>query len=225
MHSKRHVMNVSDLPRVCRLLESAYKKTAAPIVDLIQTQGASPFHILVATVLSARTKDQTTAGAIARLFKVVKTPADLREIPVARLERLIFPVGFFRVKARHLKQMPDVLDREFQGRIPDTIDELCHLPGVGRKTANLVVALAFDKPGICVDVHVHRISNRLGLVRTDAPLKTEMALRTLLPRCYWKRWNRLLVAYGQTVCTPARPRCSICCVASCCSRCGVTVAR
>jgi len=218
-------MNVSHLPQVCRLLESAYKKTAAPIVDLIQTQGASPFHILVATLLSARTKDQTTAGAIARLFKVVKTPADLSKIPVAQLEKLIFPVGFFRVKARHLKQIPDVLDREFQGRIPDAIDDLCRLPGVGRKTANLVVALAFDKPGICVDVHVHRISNRLGLVRTDSPLKTEMALRALLPRCYWKRWNRLLVAYGQTTCTPVRPHCSDCCLGFCCARCGVVAAR
>ena len=141
-----------------------------------------------------------------------------------QLERLIFPIGFYRTKARHLKKLPAALDK-FDGTVPETIDELCELPGVGRKTANLVSTVAFNKYGICVDVHVHRISNRLGYVKTETPLETEMALRAQLPRRYWKTWNSHLVSYGQTVCTPTNPWCSKCRIAKYCPKLGVKRSR
>ncbi len=133
------------------------------------------------------------------------------------IERLIYPVGFYRTKARHLKRLPGVLRERFGGRVPDTVEELTELPGVGRKTANLVVALGFGKPAICVDVHVHRITNRLGLVSTRTPLETEMELRRILPVRYWRTWNSYLVAFGQTRCTPRRPRCDGCPLAVWCA--------
>jgi len=203
-------MTVADIPAVHRALARAFQKVRAPIIDLVAAHTRDPFHVLVGTILSARTKDQTTAEACGRLFQRIRTPADLRQVPPAELERMIFPVGFYHTKAKHLKQLPDVLDAKFGGRIPETVEELCELPGVGRKTANLVVVLGFDKPGICVDVHVHRICNRLGLIQTPAPFETEMTLRQILPKRYWKTWNSYLVSYGQTQCLPVRPRCSSC---------------
>jgi endonuclease III len=211
-------MDVSDIPAVNRALKREYARHRAPIVDLIKVKTNSPFRILVATILSARTRDEMTAEVCERLFANVRKPADFRRYTVPQLEALIFPIGFFRTKARHLRELPDALDTHFGGRIPDTIDELCMLPGVGRKTANLVVAMAFDKPAICVDVHVHRISNRLGLVKTGTPLETEMALRETLPRRYWKTWNSFLVSFGQTLCFPRNPRCDRCPIYNPCSR-------
>lgn len=180
-----------------------------------------PFRVLVATILSARTKDQTTTQVVERLFRKVTTLADLRRVSLPDLERLLFPVGFYRTKARMLQRLPDAVDSLFAGQIPDTVEELIHLPGVGRKTANLVVTEAFDKPGICVDVHVHRITNRLGLIQTATPLETEMALRKILPKRYWKTWNRYLVAYGQTLCLPRGPKCGQCVIRRYCDRVGL----
>jgi endonuclease III len=214
-------MTIDDIPAVHKVLKREYEKQDAPIIEFIQAQTGSPFKVLIATILSARTKDETTTQAVRKLFKVVQCPADLRHVSLVELEKLIHPVGFFRVKAKHLKKLPDVLDREFDGHIPDTIDELCKLPGVGRKTANLVVTVAFDKHGICVDVHVHRITNRLGLIQTQTPLETEMRLREILPKRYWKSWNRQLVSFGQTLCRPIRPHCARCPIADFCSRVGV----
>ncbi|MEI6971657.1 MAG: endonuclease III [bacterium] len=211
-------MTGRSLGQVFRLLKAEYARHNAPIVEFIKIQTGSVFKVLVATILSARTKDQTTAGAATRLFKVVNSPADLRRIPVKQLERLIFPVGFYHTKAQHLKRLPDVLDAEFHGVIPDTVEELCRLPGVGRKTANLVVAVGFDKPAVCVDVHVHRICNRFGLVRTATPFDTEMELRRILPVTYWKTWNSYLVSFGQTVCLPVNPKCQGCPVHRYCKR-------
>ena len=211
-------MNPTDLPAVNRILRREYHKRRAPIVELIEQQTADPFCILVATILSARTKDETTAAVCARLFKIVREPHDFDRLSLAALQRLIFPIGFFRTKARHLKRLPAALDDLFGGRIPDDIDALCRLPGVGRKTANLVRAVAFDKPAVCVDVHVHRISNRLGLVKTKTPLETEMKLRASLPVRYWKTWNSYLVSFGQTVCTPRNPRCRQCPLLKFCDR-------
>lgn len=209
------------LDQIVRLLKVEYESHNAPIVEFIKIQTGSVFKVLLATILSARTKDQTTAEAAQRLFKVVHKTADLRRISLKELEDLIFPVGFFHTKARHLKLLPDALDREFKGVIPDTVEELCRLPGVGRKTANLVVAVGFDKPAICVDVHVHRISNRLGLLRTKTPFETEMRLRRALPVEYWKTWNSYLVSFGQTVCLPLRPKCGGCPLHGHCRRIGV----
>ena len=203
-------MKLSDIPYVHRALGRAFASVRAPVIDLVAAQTQDPFKVLVGTILSARTQDQTTAEACLRLFQRVQRPADLRQVPLAELERLIFPVGFYRTKAQHLKQLPDVLDAKFGGRVPQTVEELCELPGVGRKTANLVVVLGFKKPGICVDVHVHRICNRLGLIHTRTPLETEMTLRKILPLRYWKTWNSYLVAFGQTQCRPVHPRCPTC---------------
>ncbi len=184
-----------------------------------------PFQILVTCLLSLRTQDTTTGPAAGRLFALADTPAAMLRLTPDRIERAIFPVGFYRTKARVILRLcRELLDR-FGGRVPDDLDALLSLPGVGRKTANLVVTMGYGKPGICVDTHVHRISNRLGYVRTRTPEQTEMALRAKLPRRYWIGYNDLLVGFGQNVCTPLSPRCSRCPVAGLCRRVGVTTSR
>ena len=192
---------------------------------MIAERHRDPFRVLVACILSLRTQDTTTGPAAARLFAVADTPSAMRAIPARTIERLIYPVGFYRTKARVIRGLAGDLLERFGGRVPDDIDALLTLKGVGRKTANLVVTLGFGKPGICVDTHVHRISNRLGYVRTRDPEATEMALRERLPRRYWIGYNDLLVAFGQNVCTPISPRCSTCPVSARCRRVGVTSAR
>lgn len=184
-----------------------------------------PFRVLIACLLSLRTKDTTTAPAAERLFAVADTPAALGRLPARRIERLIFPVGFYRTKARVLRAVCRDLLQRFGGRVPADLDALLTLKGVGRKTANLVVTVGFGRPGICVDTHVHRISNRLGYVCTRTPEETEMALRARLPRRYWIGYNDLLVSFGQNVCLPVSPRCSTCPVADLCPRVGVTTSR
>ena len=203
-------MTTKDIPGVNRLLKKEFESNQAPIIDLVAIQTNDPFMVLVGTILSARTKDACTAGACKRLFKKVTSPADLTKIPQKELEKAIYPVGFFRDKARHLKALPGVLEEKFNNVIPNTVEELCELPGVGRKTANLVVALGFNKPAICVDVHVHRICNRLGLMVTKKPYDTEMTLRKILPKRYWITWNSYLVSFGQTRCAPRNPNCEGC---------------
>ena len=178
--------------------------------------------MLVGTILSARTKDQCTAGAVKRLFARMggmATPDALEAIPVPELEKLIFPVGFYHDKARHLHDLPKVLREKFGGVLPHTVEELCELPGVGRKTANLTVAVGFNLPAICVDVHVHRITNRWHLIKTKTPLETEMALRKILPVRYWKTWNSHLVSFGQTRCFPRNPNCADCPISPYCPSC------
>jgi len=184
-----------------------------------------PFRVLIACLLSLRTKDETTGPAAERLFALADTPAVMLRLPAPAIERAIFPVGFYRTKARVILGVCRDLLEHFGSRVPDTIDELLTLKGVGRKTANLVVTVGFGKPGICVDIHVHRISNRLGYVRTRTPEKTEVALRACLPRRYWIGYNDLLVSFGQNVCAPVSPKCSICPVRGLCPRVGVTRSR
>ena len=207
-------MTVSDVPAVNRLLKKEFKAHAAPIIELIEAQTHDPFCVLVGTILSARTKDACTAGAVRRLFAKAAdgkfSPSDLERLSEKEIGELIYPVGFYRDKARHLKALPQALQDKFGGVLPHTVEELCELPGVGRKTANLTVAVGFDLPAICVDVHVHRICNRLGLIKTKTPLETEMTLRKILPRRYWKTWNSHLVSFGQTRCAPVRPKCGDC---------------
>ena len=216
-------MKTTDIPFVHRTLGAAYRKNRAPIIELIKAHTDDPFKILVATILSARTKDQTTAQVVQRLFRVIACAEDFNRIAQRELEQLLLPIGFFRTKAKHLKRLPAALQELYGGTIPQTIDDLCRLPGVGRKTANLVVSVAFNKPAICVDVHVHRISNRLGLLATKTPYDTEMELRRILPVRYWQDWNRFLVSFGQTICLPVNPRCGICPIARCCNRVGVSL--
>lgn len=203
-------MTIGDLPEVVKRLKVEFESRQAPIMELVAAQTSDPFAVLLGTILSARTKDACTAGAIRRLLKVAPSPEALDKLTIEEIEKLIFPVGFFHVKAQHLKQLPTVLNEKFNGILPDTVEELCELPGVGRKTANLVVALGFKKPAICVDVHVHRISNRFGLVKTKTPLETEMRLRKILPVEYWIDWNSYIVAFGQNRCKPRNPNCTDC---------------
>ena len=177
--------------------------------------------ILVATLLSARTQDGTTAAAAGRLFARAANLAELARLSEDEIGELIFPVGFYRQKAKHLVALPRVINELFSGRIPEEIDELCQLPGVGRKTANLVRALAFHLPAICVDTHVHRINNRLGYVATETPLETELALRAKLPEEYWLRYNAVFVSFGQHTCRPLRPHCGTCPLVRYCARVGV----
>ncbi len=194
----------------------------APVLNLIATQERDPFLVLVGCILSLRTKDETTAGAAARLFGRARTPRAMRDLEQAEIERLIFPVGFYRVKAQVIRELSQTLIDRFDGRVPDTRDALLSLTGVGRKTANLVLCEAYGKPALCVDTHVHRISNRWGLVTTTKPEQTEQALEAVLPRRYWAEYNGLLVAFGQTICQPVSPRCSRCPINRLCPKRGVT---
>ena len=218
-------MNSASIDTVYRILEKEVKNYNVPIVDLIKIQTNDPEKVLIATILSARTKDQTTAAACRKLFARISHVADLGTLSEKEIEQLIYPVGFYKTKARHLKELPVVLQEKFGGTIPQTVEELIELPGVGRKTANLVVAVGFQKPGMCVDTHVHRISNRLGYVKTKTPYETEMALRKKLPAQYWEKYNSMLVAFGQHTCTPISPHCSRCPIRKYCKRVGVTTSR
>ena len=184
-----------------------------------------PFRVLIACILSLRTQDTTTGPASDRLFAAAATPQTMLGLTARRIERLIYPVGFYRAKARVILGICRDLIERFEGCVPETIDELLTLNGVGRKTANLVVTMGYNKPGICVDTHVHRISNRWGYVKTRNPEETEMALRAKLPRRYWIGYNDLLVSFGQNICVPISPRCSTCPITTLCPRIGVTTKR
>jgi endonuclease-3 len=194
-----------------------------PAVEKISNdQAEDPFQILIATLLSARTQDATTHAASTRLFRRARTPRSMAKLPVAEIERLIYPVSFYRNKARHVKACCERLVSAFGGRVPHTMDALVTLPGVGRKTANLVLILGFaSRSNICVDTHVHRISNRLGWVRTKTPEETEQALYAVADRRFWAAINLYLVTWGQNVCRPVYPRCGDCALAADCPRIGV----
>lgn len=213
-----------DIHKVLRILAQENKRFVEPIVTTISRE-RTPFHVLISCILSLRTKDQTTREASNRLFALADNPEEMVKIPVERLEKIIYPVGFYRTKARKIKEICEVLINSYFGKVPDEIDELLKLNGVGRKTANLVVTLGYQKPGICVDTHVHRITNRWGYVKTRNPYETEFALREKLPAKYWLTINDLLVTFGQNICLPVSPKCSICPVRGYCKRVGVTRSR
>ena len=185
----------------------------------------TPFTILISCLLSLRTQDKTTDAASERLFKLAQTPERMMRLPLGTIREAIYPVGFYNAKAKCIKEICRVLLTRYGGDVPDTIEALTELPGVGRKTANLVVTLGFQKPGICVDTHVHRITNRWGYVRTKTPDDTEVALRRKLPKEYWIGLNEWLVMFGQNMCKPVSPHCSICPVRPPCRRRGVTTSR
>jgi len=215
-----------DIDACIRTLKREVRRWQEPIVGVVaKASHRDPFQILISTVLSLRTKDQTTAAASARLFRLATTPEAMLAVPRRTIERAIYPVGFYRTKARHIHDICRDLLTRYAGRVPDTLEELLTLKGVGRKTANLVVTLGFRKPGICVDVHVHRISNRWGYIRTKTPEESEQVLRRKLPRRYWMIYNDLLVPFGQNLCTPVSPRCSECRLARYCERVGVVRSR
>ena len=218
-------MKDSEIHEVIRRLKAASSSWNLPAVSQIEEQTKDPFRILISCLLSLRTKDQVTGQACARIFPRARTPQQLLALPVRTIEKLIYPVGFYHTKAKRIHQICQHLLGRFLGKVPNTLEELLTLPGVGRKTANLVVTLGFGKLGICVDTHVHRISNRLGYVLTKTPEQTEMALRKKLPRRYWISYNDLLVSFGQTICHPTSPWCSRCPVVRSCGRVGVTRSR
>ena len=210
-----------DIDSVYRILSKEIKRYNAPVVDLIEIQTKDPFKVLIATILSARTKDETTAKVCEKLFERVKSIEDLEKLSSKEIEKFIYPVGFYKTKAKHLKKLPGVLRKEFDGKIPSEIDDLLKLPGVGRKTANLVRAVGFGKPAVTVDVHVNRIMNRLGYVKTKTPHETEIVLREKLPKKYWGKINYLFVAFGQNLCRPISPWCSKCKIIKYCNQIGV----
>ena len=206
-----------------RALAQSITGLELPAVEKIsEEQAEDPFQILIATILSARTQDATTHAASTRLFTVARTPRTMARLPVKQIERLIYPVSFYRYKARYLKECCDMLVSRFGGRVPSTLEELVTLPGVGRKTANLVMILGFKSSRhICVDTHVHRISNRLGWVNTALPDETEQALYRATDRRWWPYLNLYLVTWGQNVCRPVYPRCGDCAIRDECPRIGV----
>ncbi|MCU0490438.1 MAG: endonuclease III [Chloroflexaceae bacterium] len=213
------------LDAVMTTLQEQMPHYAQPLIDQMGGEGQTPFRILIATILSLRTKDTLTAVVAPRLFAVADTPATMRELSEEQIAELIYPVGFYRNKARAIRQICEVLLTNYDGAVPNTLDALLALPGVGRKTANLVLTAGFGLPGICVDIHVHRICNRWGYVQTKTPDETELALRAKLPAPYWIPINSLLVTLGQNICHPTSPRCSSCPVATWCARVGVVRSR
>jgi endonuclease-3 len=219
-------MRAEDIHAAIRILKREVRQWEEPVVGVVAKEsGRDPFRILISCLLSLRTKDNTTAQASARLFTLAHRPESMLRLKERRIARTIYPVGFYRTKAKQIREICRQLLDRFEGRVPDSIEELITLPGVGRKTANLVVTVGYGKPGICVDVHVHRISNRWGYVKTKSPEETEQALRRKLPQRYWMIYNNLLVPYGQHLCQPVSPFCSKCRLIQYCDRVGVVRSR
>lgn len=214
-------MQQETIHHVIQVLRAECRQWATPSVTVIAEQFRSPYTVLVSCIISLRTKDAVTADASARLFKSASTPQAMLALSEEEIATLIYPAGFYRTKARQIWEMTHALVERFGGRVPDQLDQLLSLKGVGRKTANLVVTLGYGKPGICVDIHVHRIMNRWGYVATKTPDQTEAALRSRLPQEYWIEINDLLVCYGQNCCVPVSPFCSRCVVSDWCERIGV----
>lgn len=211
---------MEHIDTIIQILEQETKSYLVPIVTKI-SKARNPFKVLISCLLSLRTKDQVTAEASEKLFLLADTPQKMEKLSCACIEETIYPVGFYKTKSKRIKEICRTLIEKYGGGTPDEIDELLTLKGVGRKTANLVVTLGYGKLGICVDTHVHRISNRLGFIKTKSPEQTEFALRKILPKKYWIRYNDLLVSYGQNVCRPISPKCSDCKLFKYCKRVGV----
>lgn len=219
-------MLVSDIPKVMAVLRKECAKLRTPAVtEVAEELRASPFRVLISCIISLRTRDDVTRAASGRLLELASTPEAMAALRPSQVEKAIYPAGFYRTKAATMIAISKELVEKRSGRVPDTMEGLLELRGVGRKTANLVLTLGFGKPGICVDTHVHRITNRWGLIKTKTPEETEYALREVLPKRYWITINDLLVAYGQNVCGPASPFCSSCAISRWCARRGVKRSR
>ncbi|MBN1157075.1 endonuclease III [Candidatus Woesearchaeota archaeon] len=215
---------MKDIEKVIKTLSKEIRKFKTPIVTEFSFT-KSPYKVLISCLLSLRTKDEVTSKASYSLFNVADTAERMIKLSEKQIQELIYPVGFYRTKARRIIEISKTIINNYNGKVPDEIDELLKLKGVGRKTANLVVSLGYSKPGICVDTHVHRISNRLGWVRTKTPHETEFALRKLIPVKYWSLINELFVRYGQNLCKPVSPYCSICKIRNYCKRAGILSSR
>lgn len=224
-----HKSNKIDYNRlfseIIQKLSSYFQNENLPSVSKIKEEGASVFEILISTIISARTKDEVTYKVSRRLFSVANNPEKLSLLNEDQIASLIYPAGFYKVKAKNIKRTSQILYENYNSKVPEKMEELLKLPGVGRKTANLLLAVGFNKEGLCVDTHVHRISNRLGVVKTSSTYETEMALRLILPKSYWEIYNRLLVTFGQNICTPISPFCSKCVITRYCKRINVKKSR
>lgn len=218
-------MHDTHIHVVVSRVKQTIRRWKEPVLGVVARETRDPFRILIACVLSLRTKDQTTSEASQRLFKLADTPERMSALSMKTIEKAIYPVGFYKTKAKQIRTICHSLLQNFEGRVPDTIEELLTLKGVGRKTANLVVTVGYQKPGICVDIHVHRISNRWGYVQTKMPEETERALRKKLPARYWITYNDWLVPFGQHLCRPISPFCSQCPVSQYCKKVGVRTSR
>jgi endonuclease-3 len=218
-------MKDENIHPIVKILKQELELGEMPIVSHLAESERDPFVILMSTLLSLRTKDEVTAVATDRLLALAVTPETMLSVPQSKIAKTIYPVGFYRNKAKTIHQACRELIERFGSKVPDNLDDLLSIKGVGRKTANLVITLAYGKEGICVDTHVHRISNRLGYVKTETPDKTEMALRSKLPRKYWIIYNTLLVFFGRKICKPVSPFCSTCPIHRCCDRVGVKRSR
>jgi len=217
-------MNNRNIDKAMTILEDQVQTLNVPWLDyMVNHSGRTrdPFKVLISCILSLRTQDKTTGEASERLFKIAPDAKRLSRLPLNKIEKVIYPVGFYKVKAGRIKEIAHIIIKEYGSKVPDEIDELLKFKGVGRKTANLVVTLGYKKPGICVDTHVHRITNRWGYVETGTPDKTEFALRSKLPQKYWLKINGLLVSFGQGICKPISPICSKCRIAGYCDKVGV----
>lgn len=215
-------MQDEQIHQIIELVKKECSQWPRPSVTVVSEQLQTPFTVLVSCIISLRTRDAVTTSASARLFEKAATAQAVAALSVDEIAELIYPAGFYRVKAGQLQEISRRLLQEYDGVVPDTIEELTKFKGVGRKTANLVVTLGYGKPGICVDIHVHRITNRWGYVQSKNPDATEMILRRKLPPEYWILINDLLVSYGQNRCFPTTPACSLCPLTMFCSRVGVT---
>ena len=218
-------MKDSQINTVIKILKKELAVGTMPIVSHLAENQRDPFVILISTLLSLRTKDEVTAVATERLFELASTPEEMLKVPLDKITKAIYPVGFYRVKARNIHHACMELINRFASKVPDDIDDLLSIKGVGRKTANLVVSLAYGKDAICVDTHVHSISNRLGYVKTKTPDETEFALRKKLPRRHWIIYNTIMVAFGRQTCKPVSPICTRCPINEYCARVGVTLSR
>src|SRR3989338_4863489 len=219
------IVSSQNIDQVIAILKREMRGLPDPSVTLVGKKWKDPFLVLISCILSLRTKDETTLPASERLFRLAHTPQAMLKLEAPDIEKAIYPVGFYRTKTRVILGIcRDILEK-FNGRVPNDIDTLLTMKGVGRKTANLVLTEGFGLPGICVDTHVHRISNRLGYVRTKAPYDTEMMLREKLPPKYWIDYNALLVTWGQNICKPISPLCSRCGIRTFCPRKGVDKSR
>lgn len=215
----------AEINRIVRTLTRTSRRWNPTAVGIVAQESRDPFQVLVSCLISLRTKDEVTGEASARLFRLARTPRTMVDLPASAIARTIYPAGFYRTKARTIREICRTLIGRHGGQVPATMEELLALKGVGRKTANLVLTIGFGKPGICVDTHVHRISNRLGIVETKTPEQTEFTLRQVLPRQHWIPYNDLLVTFGQNVCKPISPLCSACPVYAECPQLGVGVRR
>jgi endonuclease-3 len=214
-----------DWDTIVERIRSAIESRPQASVTEIAQLGGTPFEVLISTMISLRTRDEVTLPASRALFEKANTPEEMVTLSPEEIAHLIYPAGFYRTKGVHIRDAAQILVEEFGGAVPQTVDELVRLPGVGRKTANLVLGLGFGIPAICVDTHVHRIPNRIGWIRTKKPEETEKALEEILPKKHWIQINTLLVGFGQMICTPQSPRCSQCPLEQECARVGVTTSR